>query len=131
MKVDAERRVPEQPRTIADMYWTPDQMLAHMTVNGASAAHRRPLRQRHGLRRRRPGSLIEMTWNGARPLKSGQSVPRRRRHGHDHRHDPVGAVPRGGNRAYPARYRSVALARCRASSCLLTALITLVGLLTR
>ena len=45
----------------AQMYWTPAQQLAHLTVNGASPAHRRPVRLRHGLRAgpgpaRRPSS---------------------------------------------------------------------------
>ena len=31
----------------ASMYWSAAQMLAHLTVNGASAAHRRPVRLRH------------------------------------------------------------------------------------
>ena len=37
----------------ATMYWTPAQMLAHLTVNGASPAHRRPVRLRHD---QRPGA---------------------------------------------------------------------------
>ena len=34
------------------MYWSPAQMLAHLTVNGASHAHRRPVRLRHDQRSR-------------------------------------------------------------------------------
>ncbi|WP_394433304.1 fumarylacetoacetase [Streptomyces sp. SGAir0957] len=53
------------------MYWTGAQMLAHMTVNGAS------LRTGDlygsgtisGPGERERGSLIEMTWNGQRPLE--------------------------------------------------------------
>ncbi|MFJ4711337.1 fumarylacetoacetase [Streptomyces sp. NPDC088785] len=55
----------------AGMYWTGAQMLAHMTVNGAS------LRTGDlygsgtvsGAAENERGSLIEMTWNGQRPLR--------------------------------------------------------------
>ncbi|MER5949304.1 fumarylacetoacetase [Streptomyces sp. NPDC001904] len=55
----------------AGMYWTGAQMLAHMTVNGAS------LRTGDlygsgtvsGAAENERGSLIEMTWNGQRPLE--------------------------------------------------------------
>ncbi|MEV0583944.1 fumarylacetoacetase [Nonomuraea sp. NPDC050310] len=55
----------------ASMYWTPDQMLAHLTVNGAS------LRTGDlfgsgtisGPEREQRGSLIELTWNGSEPIK--------------------------------------------------------------
>ena len=53
------------------MYWTPAQQLAHLTVNGASRAHRRPVRLRHGLRARtrdQAGSFLELTWNGTEPV---------------------------------------------------------------
>ncbi|MEO6470556.1 MAG: fumarylacetoacetase [Aeromicrobium sp.] len=54
----------------AGMYWTPAQMLAHMTVNGASlrtgdlygsGTISGPLSDQRG-------SLIELTWNGEQPL---------------------------------------------------------------
>jgi fumarylacetoacetase len=54
----------------ATMYWTPDQMLAHLTVNGASTrtgdlyASGTVSGPEPGQR----GSLIELTWNGAEPL---------------------------------------------------------------
>jgi fumarylacetoacetase len=54
----------------ASMYWTPDQMLAHLTVNGASTrtgdlyASGTVSGPEPGQR----GSLIELTWNGAEPL---------------------------------------------------------------
>ena len=53
------------------MYWTPDQMLAQMTVTGASL---RPgdLYASGTVSGDEPGergSLIEITWNGADPLK--------------------------------------------------------------
>jgi fumarylacetoacetase len=52
------------------MYWTPEQMLTHMTVNGAS------LRTGDffasgtisGPNPDQRGSFIEMSWNGTRPL---------------------------------------------------------------
>ncbi|WP_374968592.1 fumarylacetoacetase [Terrabacter sp. BE26] len=54
----------------AAMYWSPAQMLAHLTVNGAS------LRDGDlfgsgtisGPTRETRGSLLELTWNGAEPL---------------------------------------------------------------
>jgi len=54
-----------------DMYWTPDQMLAHMTVNGA-ALRTGDLYASGTVSGSEPGergSLIELTWNGAEPLK--------------------------------------------------------------
>ncbi|MGX9294551.1 fumarylacetoacetase [Tsukamurella paurometabola] len=55
----------------AQMYWSPAQMVAHMTSNGA------PLRTGDlfasgtisGPGRDQRGSLIELTWNGAEPLR--------------------------------------------------------------
>ncbi|SDW87728.1 fumarylacetoacetate hydrolase [Arthrobacter sp. cf158] len=54
----------------ASMYWTPAQMLAHMTVNGASL---RPgdffaSGTVSGPGRDQRGSLLELTWNGRDPL---------------------------------------------------------------
>jgi len=54
----------------ATMYWTADQMLAHLTVNGAST---RPgdlfaSGTVSGPEPGQRGSLIELTWNGAEPL---------------------------------------------------------------
>ncbi|MER6172056.1 fumarylacetoacetase [Streptosporangium sp. NPDC001681] len=54
-----------------DMYWTPDQMLAHMTVNGA-ALRTGDLYASGTISGTGPGergSLIELTWNGTEPLK--------------------------------------------------------------
>jgi fumarylacetoacetase len=61
----------------ASMYWTPAQMLAHMTVNGAS------LRTGDlygsgtisGAQPDQCGSLMELSWNGERPVMTG-SGPR-------------------------------------------------------
>ncbi|GLW11916.1 fumarylacetoacetase [Microtetraspora sp. NBRC 13810] len=53
------------------MYWTPDQMLAHLTVNGASLrtgdlfAGGTVSGPEHGQR----GSMLELSWNGAEPVK--------------------------------------------------------------
>ncbi|SIS02220.1 fumarylacetoacetate hydrolase [Microbispora rosea] len=52
-----------------DMYWTPDQMLAHMTVNGASLRTGDLFASGTVSSVGQPGSLIELTWNGADPLK--------------------------------------------------------------
>lgn len=53
------------------MYWTPDQMLAHLTVNGASLRTGDLFASGtvSGEQREERGSLIELTWNGADPLK--------------------------------------------------------------
>src|SRR5690606_19537853 len=57
--------------TYRDMYWSPEQMLAHMTVNGArlrdgdlfaSGTISGPADDSRGC-------LLELTWNGARPLQ--------------------------------------------------------------
>jgi fumarylacetoacetase len=54
----------------ATMYWTPDQMLAHMTANGASARTGDLYASGtvSGPERSQRGSLIELTWNGSEPL---------------------------------------------------------------
>ncbi|WP_084964495.1 fumarylacetoacetase [Thermoactinospora rubra] len=53
------------------MYWTPDQMLAHMTVNGASLRTGDLFASGtiSGPEPGERGSLIELTWNGAEPIK--------------------------------------------------------------
>ena len=53
------------------MYWTPDQMLAHMTVNGASLRTGDLFASGtiSGPERGQRGSLMELTWNGADPIK--------------------------------------------------------------
>lgn len=59
-----------RPR-FADMYWTPPQLLAHLTSNGA------PLRTGDlfasgtisGPRREQTGCLMELTWGGTEPLR--------------------------------------------------------------
>ena len=55
----------------ADMYWTPAQQLAHMTANGASVRCGDLFASGtvSGPSPGQEGSLIELTWNGTRPLK--------------------------------------------------------------
>ena len=67
----------------------PAQQLAHLTVNGATPAHRRPLRApapSAGRERDQRGSLLELSWGGARAADAGRRldphVPRGRRRGH-------------------------------------------------
>jgi fumarylacetoacetase len=54
----------------AGMYWTPDQMLAHLTVNGASTRTGDLYGSGtvSGPQAAQRGSLIELTWNGSEPL---------------------------------------------------------------
>ncbi|MCG5219946.1 fumarylacetoacetase [Streptosporangium sp. KLBMP 9127] len=54
-----------------EMYWTPDQMLAHLTVNGASLRTGDLFASGtvSGAENGRQGSLIELSWNGAEPVK--------------------------------------------------------------
>jgi fumarylacetoacetase len=56
--------------TYADMYWSPTQMLAHMTVNGASLRDGDLFASGtiSGPAEDTRGSLIELTWNGEQPL---------------------------------------------------------------
>ncbi len=54
----------------ADMYWSPAQMLAHLTVNGASLRDGDVFASGtvSGPTRESRGSLLELTWNGTDPL---------------------------------------------------------------
>jgi fumarylacetoacetase len=56
--------------TYAGMYWSPDQMLAHLTVNGASLRDGDLFASGtiSGPERNAYGSLMELTWNGREPL---------------------------------------------------------------
>ncbi len=53
------------------LYWTPDQMLAHMTVNGASLRTGDLFASGtvSGPAADQRGSLIELSWNGAQPVR--------------------------------------------------------------
>ncbi len=55
----------------ATQYWTPDQMLAHLTVNGASIRTGDLFASGtvSGPAPDQRGSLLELTWNGTEPLK--------------------------------------------------------------
>jgi fumarylacetoacetase len=69
LEVEWNGEVVSRPRYAA-MYWSPAQMLAHLTVNGA------PTRTGDlfasgtvsGPERDQAGSLIELTWNGSEPV---------------------------------------------------------------
>ncbi len=73
------------------MYWSPAQMLAHMTVNGAAARTGDLFASGtvSGPDRDQRGAFIELTWGGAEPVTvdgPAADVPGGRRHGRDHRH---------------------------------------------
>ncbi|MFI7542945.1 fumarylacetoacetase [Actinoplanes sp. NPDC049599] len=55
----------------AQMYWTPAQQLAHLTVNGASVRTGDLFASGtvSGPARAQAGSFLELTWNGAEPVK--------------------------------------------------------------
>jgi fumarylacetoacetase len=55
----------------ASMYWTPAQMLAHLTVNGASTRTGDIYASGtvSGPDREQRGCLLELSWGGAEPLK--------------------------------------------------------------
>ncbi|MGY4098765.1 fumarylacetoacetase [Nocardia sp. R16R-3T] len=60
------------------MYWSPAQMLAHMTVNGASlrTGDLYASGTVSGDSKEQRGSLIELTWNGTEPLALDAGVTR-------------------------------------------------------
>ncbi|BAL89513.1 putative fumarylacetoacetase [Actinoplanes missouriensis 431] len=66
LTVTLNGHVISQPRA-ADMYWTGAQMLAHLTVNGASL-RTGDLFASGTISGGSPGSLIELSWNGQEPL---------------------------------------------------------------
>ena len=61
----------------ASMYWTPAQLLAHLTVNGASLRTGDLFASGtvSGEHRQERGSLLELSWNGSQPitLRDGQT----------------------------------------------------------
>jgi fumarylacetoacetase len=69
LEVQLNGSVISRPR-FADMYWTPAQMLAHMTVNGASLRTGDVFASGtvSGARRDQRGCLLELSWNGAQPV---------------------------------------------------------------
>jgi len=62
----------------AGMYWSPAQMLAHLTVNGASVRDGDLFGSGtvSGPERDTRGSLLELTWNGTDPLTLGDGSTR-------------------------------------------------------
>jgi len=62
----------------AQMYWTPAQMLAHMTVNGARlrSGDLYASGTVSGPGRDERGSLLELTWAGAEPLRLADGTTR-------------------------------------------------------
>jgi fumarylacetoacetase len=69
LEVEVNEHVVSRP-PFRDMYWTPAQQLAHVTVNGAHVRTGDLLASGtvSGPRADERGSLIELTWNGERPL---------------------------------------------------------------
>jgi fumarylacetoacetase len=62
----------------ADMYWSPAQMLAHLTVNGASLRTGDVFASGtvSGPEPDQRGSLLELTWNGTEPLTLADGTTR-------------------------------------------------------
>ncbi len=62
----------------AEMYWTPAQQLAHLTANGASVRTGDLYASGtvSGPARDQRGSLIELAWNGADPVRLADGGPR-------------------------------------------------------
>jgi fumarylacetoacetase len=71
------QRISEPP--FAGMYWTAAQQLAHLTVNGASARTGDLFASGtvSGPGEDQRGSLIELSWNGANPLRLADGTERR------------------------------------------------------
>ena len=68
----------------AAMYWSPAQMLAHMTVNGASLRTGDLFASGtiSGDERDQRGSFLELSWGGKEPFGGRPHLPRGRRRGH-------------------------------------------------
>ena len=62
----------------AGMYWTPDQQLAHLTVNGASLRTGDLFASGtvSGAGKAERGSFLELSWNGSEPLTLGDGSTR-------------------------------------------------------
>jgi fumarylacetoacetase len=71
--------------TYAGMYWSPAQMLAHLTVNGASLRDGDLFASGtiSGPEKHTRGSLMELTWNGTQPLTLDDGSTRRFLHDGD------------------------------------------------
>ncbi|MEW9532473.1 fumarylacetoacetase [Microbispora sp. NPDC049125] len=75
LRVELNGEVVSEP-PYRDMYWTPDQMLAHMTINGATLRTGDLFASGTVSGAGEPGSLIELTWNGAEPFKAADGRAR-------------------------------------------------------
>ena len=75
----AQRHPRLEPALRATMYWSPTQMLAHLTVNGASLRNGDLFGSGtiSGTDPRTRGSLLELTWNGQEPLRWTTGPPAR------------------------------------------------------
>lgn len=62
----------------ATMYWAPEQMIAHMTVNGATLTPGDLFGSGtiSGSERDRRGSFLELSWNGTEPIDLGEGGTR-------------------------------------------------------
>jgi len=62
----------------AQMYWTPDQQLAHLTVNGASlrTGDLYASGTVSGPARDQRGSFLELSWNGQEPVMLADGAQR-------------------------------------------------------
>ena len=74
----------------ASMYWSPAQMLAHLTVNGASLRTGDLFASGtiSGPERDQRGSFLELSWGGAEPFARRPHLPRGRRRGRAALHRP-------------------------------------------
>ena len=75
------------------MYWSPAQMLAHLTVNGARTRTGDLFASGtiSGPDKDQRGAFIELTWGGAEPVdrrRRAADLPRGRRRGRHPRHRP-------------------------------------------
>ena len=61
-----------------DMYWSPAQMLAHLTVNGATVRSGDLFGSGtiSGPQKHTRGSFLELTWNGTEPVALDDGSPR-------------------------------------------------------
>lgn len=77
LEVDLNGTVVSRPE-YAGMYWAPAQMLAHLTVNGASVRSGDLLGSGtvSGPETDTRGSLLELTWNGTEPLTLADGTSR-------------------------------------------------------
>jgi fumarylacetoacetase len=77
LEVAVNGTVVSRPR-FRTMYWTPGQLLAHLTVNGASLRTGDLFASGtvSGPERAERGSLLELSWNGAEPVELADGTTR-------------------------------------------------------